>query len=375
MILNQTITERIPKKQLSTLLKVSSALASSLDLPFVLQTAVDSTVEVLDLETGAVYLLEADELFLGATTPALDPELQWLLLHPAQLKEHPHIERAFRLRQPVFIKDATIAELTQAEKAVRDVRHLKSIFIIPLLSEEKAIGALIVGTNTAVRALSADELDLCRVLSYHIALAVTNARLYKSVHKANEELFDAYDATLLGWSLALEMRDQDTKGHTLRVLKNCEVLACEMGIPESDCINIRRGALLHDIGKMSVPDSILRKPGPLTEEEWLIMRKHCEYAYQFLIHIDYLLPALDIPYCHHEKWDGSGYPRGLKGEEIPLFARLFAVADVFDALTSDRPYRKAWKKEDALWYIREQSGRYFDPKIVALFLKKENYDF
>ena len=141
-----------------------------------------------------------------------------------------------------------------------------------------------------------------------------------------------------------------------------------MGLPEQELTQVRRGALLHDIGKMGVPDTILLKPGPLTEEEWVIMRRHPTFAYEMLAPIRYLQPAINIPYCHHEKWDGTGYPRGLKGEQIPLAARLFAVVDVYDALTSDRPYRAAWTPEKAREYIRSESGKQFDPEVVDIFL-------
>lgn len=146
-------------------------------------------------------------------------------------------------------------------------------------------------------------------------------------------------------------------------------LARAAGLSDEQIAHIRRGALLHDIGKLGVPDAILRKPEPLTEDEWAMMRKHPNYAYSMLSPIEYLRPALDIPYCHHERWDGTGYPRGLKGEQIPLSARLFAVADVWDALLSDRPYRPRWRREEALDYIRSQSGKHFDPDVVELFLR------
>jgi putative nucleotidyltransferase with HDIG domain len=165
------------------------------------------------------------------------------------------------------------------------------------------------------------------------------------------------------------MRDHVTDEHTQRVAKLTLALASRMGIPESELRNIRRGALLHDIGKMGIPDAILQKPDVLTDAEWKNMQTHPELAYKFLSHISYLAPALDIPYCHHEKWDGTGYPRKLKEEEIPVAARIFAVVDVYDALTSDRPYRKAWKREAALAYIQEQSGKYFDPDAVRAFLE------
>ena len=367
-MIDRSITQRIPENQLSTLLRVSSALASSLDLGVVLQTAIKSAVEVLGLETGAIYRMEDRWLFLGATTPPLDPELDFLRDHPEALDEHPHLQKALTSKQPVYLVDAETAELSPAEKTIRDARHLKSILYIPLLLEDQAIGAMIVGTTRQVHKFAPYEIDLCRILSYQVTLAVANARLYKSIRQSHLELTRSYDDTLLGWSMILEMRDQDTQGHTQRVTQLTLDLARKMGLPEPELAHIRRGALLHDIGKMSIPDTILKKNGPLTENEWAIMRQHPELAQQFLSQISYLSPALDIPYCHHEKWDGSGYPRGLKGEEIPLAARIFAVADVYDALTARRYYRPAWEKEEALRYIREQSGVHFDPTVVKMFL-------
>jgi putative nucleotidyltransferase with HDIG domain len=182
------------------------------------------------------------------------------------------------------------------------------------------------------------------------------------------DLAKAYDETLVGWSRAMDFRDKETENHTQRVTDLTLQLAQAIGIKMVDLVHVRWGALLHDMGKLAVPDSILFKPDKLTDAEWVIMRKHPEFAYEMLSPVSFLLPALDIPYCHHEKLDGTGYPRGLKGEEIPLAARLFAVVDVWDALSSDRPYRKAWPQEKVLDYIKEQSNTHFDPKIVELFL-------
>jgi HD-GYP domain-containing protein (c-di-GMP phosphodiesterase class II) len=167
----------------------------------------------------------------------------------------------------------------------------------------------------------------------------------------------------------MDLRDRETEGHTQRVTDMTMRLALAMNIDETDIVHIRRGALLHDIGKLGIPDHILLKADALTDEEWLIMRQHPGYAFNMLASVDYLHHALEIPYSHHEKWDGSGYPRGLKALEIPLAARIFAVADVWDAITSDRPYRKGWSKADALKYIQEQSGTDFDPHVVNVFLK------
>jgi len=190
-----------------------------------------------------------------------------------------------------------------------------------------------------------------------------------NLEQAHLQLLAAYDATIEGWSRAMDLRDKETEGHTQRVTVLSENLAKLAGIKEEELIFVRRGALLHDIGKLGVPDAILLKTDKLTDEEWDIMRKHPQYAYDMIYPIEYLRPALDIPFCHHEKWDGSGYPRGLKGEEIPLAARIFAIVDVWDALTSDRPYRPAWNKEKTLKHINEQSGKHFDPHIVELFNK------
>lgn len=186
--------------------------------------------------------------------------------------------------------------------------------------------------------------------------------------QAHEDTIQAYDRTIEGWCKALELRDNVTEGHTQRVTDLTIQIGREMGVKEEDLVHIRRGALMHDIGKMAIPDSILKKSGPLSDDEWKEMRKHPDYAYDMLKRISYLSPSLAIPYCHHEKWDGTGYPRGIKGEQIPLEARIFAIADVWDALTSDRPYRNAMSEEFVLQYIEENKGKHFDPKVVIAFL-------
>ncbi len=205
--------------------------------------------------------------------------------------------------------------------------------------------------------------------SRHALLSVAEDQklAQEALEKSAEELMVAYDATLRGWSTALEMRERETAGHSQRVVHYTLELARALGIDNEEMIHIRRGALLHDIGKMGIPDSILLKPGPLSEDEWMIMRQHPTYAHRLLSSIPYLLPALDIPCYHHERWDGSGYPNGLAGEDIPLTARIFTVVDVWDALSSDRPYRPAWTNEVVLKYIRDQAGKQFDPKVVVAF--------
>ncbi len=189
----------------------------------------------------------------------------------------------------------------------------------------------------------------------------------ENLKRAHIDLQKAYDATLEGWANALELRDSETQGHSLRVTQKTLELARVMGITDGDLDHVRRGALLHDIGKMGIPDAVLQKPGPLTAEEWTVMKRHPEYAYRLLSPIDYLRPALDIPYCHHERWDGTGYPRGLKGEEIPLSARVFAVVDVYDALSTDRPYRPAFTMDKINAHLAESAGSHFDPRVLEAF--------
>jgi len=190
----------------------------------------------------------------------------------------------------------------------------------------------------------------------------------EALHTAHADLQEAYDKTIEGWVLALDLRDRETEGHTQRVTGMTVKLAQLLGLNEEEIVHIRRGALLHDMGKMGIPDEILQKPGPLSDDEWMTMRRHPQYAYQMLSNIKYLKEAIVIPYYHHERWDGSGYPHKLKGDDIPLHARLFAVVDVWDALSSDRPYRKRMPHNEVVEYLRKEAGHLFDPDIIEKFI-------
>jgi len=209
--------------------------------------------------------------------------------------------------------------------------------------------------------------NFLEMLTDQAAIAIDNVSLFESLQQSTMELTMAYDETIEGWSNAMDLRDKETEGHTQRVAALALQLASHAGLGAEEMVHFRRGALLHDIGKIGVPDEILRKPGPLSDEEWAVMRAHPQLAHDMLAPIRYLRSALDIPYCHHENWDGTGYPRGLAGEQIPLAARIFSVADVYDALTSDRPYRMAWSQQQAMDFIKEQAGKKFDPRIVDVF--------
>jgi hypothetical protein len=206
-------------------------------------------------------------------------------------------------------------------------------------------------------------------LAAQAAIALSSVAMLADLERSNAELSLAYEATIEGWARALDLRDHETEGHSRRVTDTTLRLARRLGVPAHELVHVRRGALLHDIGKMGVPDAILLKPAPLTAEEWAVMKQHPGLAYELLAPIEFLRPALAIPDAHHERWDGGGYPRGLRGEEIPLAARIFAVADVFDALTSDRPYADARHREEAIRHIRAESGRQFDPRVVEALLQ------
>ena len=243
-----------------------------------------------------------------------------------------------------------------------------SYICVPLMAKGQVVGVMEIFHRKEFQP-EPDWLDFLTTLAGQAAIAIDNTTLFTSLQRANLELELAYDNTLEGWSRALELRDMETKGHSQRVTEYTIQLAQMMGMNKDEIVQVRRGALLHDIGKMGVPDRILLKPGPLTDDEWEIMKQHPVNAYRLLSPIPFLKSALEIPYYHHERWDGSGYPQGLKGEQIPLAARIFAVVDVWDALSSDRPYRKAWPGEKTIKYLQEEAGILFDPNVVNNFLE------
>lgn len=285
------------------------------------------------------------------------------------------IEKAKRLLPDVILLDIMMPGMTGFEVCERirndpEIAEIPIIVLTALDDRESLLRALKAGADDFVSKpfdryeLRARLLGITRLNRYQ-KLIQERAKL----QEANAQLLDAYEATIEGWSHAMDLRDRETEGHSRRVAELTVQLAQNLGMDDKQIMHLRRGALLHDMGKIGIPDTILHKPTPLTDEEWSIMRQHPKHAYDMLYRVEYLRPALDIPYCHHEKWDGTGYPRGLKGEEIPMPARLFAIVDVWDALTSNRPYRPAWSEAETLMYIREQSGEHFDPQVVDLFFR------
>ena len=353
-------------QQIQALRAVDQAINSSLDLRLALNVLLEHVTLRLEVDAAAVFLM--------------DPHLKELKYASGRGFQTRKVEQLrLRLGESCAGKAAlerrtfTVIGLEEApDQKCADLLKAEGMFTcicMPLVSKGEVKGVLEVFLKEARRP-DEEWLDFLETLAGQASLAIDNASLFEEVQKAHQELSLAYDVTIEGWSRALELRDRETEGHTRRVTEMTLELSRIMQIHESWLPHIRRGALLHDIGKMGISDAILLKPGKLNDEEWAIMQQHPYLALEMLSPIEYLRPALNIPYCHHEKWDGTGYPRGLKGEEIPLEARIFAVVDVFDALTSDRPYRAAWSRAEALRYIREQSGSHFDPRVVELFLQE-----
>jgi putative nucleotidyltransferase with HDIG domain len=280
------------------------------------------------------------------------------------------VQRVAMTGIPLLITNAQEDPRFDQQKSVHE-HNLRSILCAPLKLKEEIIGVIFVDNRVYSGLFEESDLEILSAFADQAAVAIDNARMFDKLQKANTELLDAYDATLKGWALTLELRDKETQGHTQRVTALMEALAKKMGINGKELENIRRGSLLHDIGKMAIPDYVLLKQGDLTLTERKFMELHPDFAKDMLEKIEFLHPAIDIPYCHHEKWDGSGYPRNLRGEEIPFAARLFAVIDVWDALTSERPYRKPLHPDEVRKHILAQAGKHFDPKVVKAFLELE----
>lgn len=352
--------------RLAALRKIDQAIADSMDISLVLNVVLDQAISQLGMDAAVILLCDPEAQVLkyangrGFRTEALQrthlPLGEGYAGRVALGRQIVHISE-LQTRRTDFLRSPTFSQ-----------EGFVSYFGVPLIAKGEIKGVLEIFHRTPFEA-ETEWLNFLEMLAGQAAIAIDNATLFKGLQLSNIELAMAYDATIEGWSQAMDLRDKETEGHTQRVAKLTLQLARAMGMSEEQIIHVRRGALLHDMGKLGVPDEILFKLGKLTDEEWVIMRQHPQFAFDMLSSIEYIRPALDIPYCHHEKWDGSGYPRGLRGEQIPLAARIFAVVDVYDALTSDRPYRAAWSKEKTLEHIRSLSGTHFEPKAVELFFK------
>jgi PAS domain S-box-containing protein/putative nucleotidyltransferase with HDIG domain len=276
------------------------------------------------------------------------------------------VNHVFQTSQPLYISDLRQDPHPGAQTLHR-AAGFNTCAVLPLLARGQSKGVLQFFLRQ-VHALDNDWQTFLQSLALQTAIGIDHVEMLENLKRTNRELASAYDETIKGWAQALELRDKETRGHAERVTDLTVRLASAMGMTGESLDHIRRGAFLHDIGKMAIPDSILGKTGPLTNDDWITMRQHPTIGYRMLSNIEYLKPALDVVYCHHEKWDGTGYPRALKGDEIPLSARIFAVVDVWDALTNNRPYRLAWPDAEVVNYLQKESGRQFDPRIVSVFL-------
>lgn len=372
-ILKQGMTKYfdIHQRQVGALVGIGSAINSSLGLKQVLEEVMDTLIALMGAERGFLMLRESD----GGMQVRIARGIDHVDLN----------EDAFAISKTIVnrvVKSGEAILTTNAQDDPRFVEQLSvaafrllSILCVPLKLKDDLIGVIYVDNRVHSGIFQDDDLTLISAFANQAAVAIHNARLFDDLQAsnaeleiANAELQIAYGATLEGWVRALDLRDKETEGHTKRVTALTQRLAKSMGVDDEALVHITRGALLHDIGKMAIPDGILLKPSALTDEERKLIQQHPIFAFEMLKPIKFLHPALDIPYCHHEKWDGSGYPRGLKGEEIPFAARIFCVVDVWDALVSDRPYRMGVAPAEVRNNIHEGSGSHFDPRVVKAFM-------
>ncbi|MDI6697079.1 MAG: GAF domain-containing protein [Anaerolineales bacterium] len=352
-------------EQLNALQTVDRAISSSLDVHFSLDILLKQTITQLKVDAAGVLLYNPLTLALEYASGRGFRTREY---EQSRLPMGKGLAGRAAFEQRMMLVPDLATNQTFLRRDFLEKEGFVSYAVAPLLAKGAVKGVLEIFHRSRLN-FDLDWQKFMEGLALQAAIAIDNGQMFEGLQRTNLELSLAYDAAIEGWVRALDLRDRETENHTQRVTELAVTLARALGFNEQQMVHLRRGAILHDIGKMGIPDNILQKPGPLSAEEWEIMRRHPQFAYEMLSPIRYLRPALDIPYCHHERWDGSGYPQGLKGEEIPLAARLFAVVDVFDALTSNRPYRPAWPRAGAIAYLRQQAGKLFDPQIVAAFLK------
>ncbi|TAN39560.1 MAG: PAS domain S-box protein [Nitrospirae bacterium] len=357
---------RLHMQHLTTLREIDTVILSSLDLKVILNVLLNHLVSQLNVDAAAIMLLNPHTLTLeyaegrGFRSPNF---------RKAQMRLGEGLAGRVALeRRLIALPDFSNGGPAPLNSPHLEQEGLASYFGLPLIAKGQVKGTLELFTRSKIEP-GTEWLEFLEALAAQAAIAIDNATMFHDLQRSNVELSLAYDTTLDGWSRALDLRDKETEGHSRRVTEITLVIAKAMGISEAEMVHMQRGALLHDIGKLGIPDRILHKPGPLTPEEWEIMKLHPAHAYDMLSPINFLRPAIDIPYCHHEKWDGSGYPRGLQEEKIPLPARIFAIADIWDALCSVRPYRDAFDKGKALKHMRGLESSHLDPAVLKVFLE------
>ena len=349
---------------LAALREIDLAISSSLDVRLTLNILLERLIAQLNVDAADVLLLNPHsrcfeyKAGLGFQTTAL---------RYTQLRfGDGYAGKAAQERRIIHLADLSEQKDAFSRSPMMREERFRDYCAVPMVAKGRVLGVIEIFRRSPL-GREPDWLEFLDMLSTQAAIAVDNASLFDDLERSNIELRLAYDATIEGWSRALDFRDQETEGHSKRVTDMTVSLAYEIGFKGDDLIHVRRGALLHDIGKLGVPDSILLKPDKLTEEEWGVMKRHPEIAHELISPVKFLRPALPIPYSHHERWDGSGYPKGLRKEQIPLEARIFSVVDVWDALTSVRPYRPAWPEDQAAEYIRSNAESHFDPAVVEAF--------
>ncbi len=344
------------------LLVIAQDMMSTLDLNTLLNKITAASSELTNAQAASILLFDPiqQELFFRASTHLKAPLLDDLRV-PLDGSIAGDIIKSGK---PMVIQDAQSDVRHHKGTGITSAFITENLLAVPMFVKGQTMGVL-EALNKIDGEFAESDQELLLALGAQAAVALENAQLFDALQKS-------YESILEGWAKALELRDYETQGHTLRVTELTLRIAREMGLKGNDLVIIRRGAILHDIGKIAIPDQILLKPGKLTSEEREIMTRHPTYAKEMIEKIVFLHPVIDIPYYHHEQWDGSGYPKGLKGEEIPLNARIFAIADFWDALTTNRPYRKALPGEEVKAMIAERSSTHFDPDIVEVFLKLMN---
>jgi HD-GYP domain-containing protein (c-di-GMP phosphodiesterase class II) len=353
-------------RQLSALQSIDATITASFDLSVTLSVILRQVINQLGVDAADVLLLNQNTHMLefAAGLGFRSSRLE----HTALMVGQGYAGQAALKRTMIGVPDLNHQQA--------DLLHLPSFiqeeftfyYAVPLIAKGQVTGVLEVYRRQTLKP-GEDWLEFLTTLAGQAAIAIDSAALFQDLQKTNAELVLAYDAAIEGWSHVLELTGRETKDHIARVVRSTLDLARILGINDRELVHIRRGAFLHDIGEVGISEDILQKPGPLTEVERITVQQHPLIAYQLLAPVSYLATALDIPHYHHERWDGSGYPEGLQREHIPTAARIFAVADVYDAFTSPRPYRPARSHREALEYIRTQSHKHFDPEVVNAFLQ------
>jgi response regulator RpfG family c-di-GMP phosphodiesterase len=351
---------------LSSLRSIDQAINNSLDLNLALTVLVDRAVSGLMVDAVSILRFNAVNHMLEH---AAGSGYRARLVNGLSMRiGEPYAGLAMYERRRVQFPAAGLPPPSENTARLMAEEGFVCGVCAPLITKGEVKGVMQVFGRTMLR-IDADWLSFLDMLASQGANAIESAELFNALQRSNQNLKQTHDSMLESWVRAMEMRDRDPVRHNRSVTRLTLELAERMRIDPDQLNAIRRGSMLHDIGKLGIPDAVLFKPGPLSEDEWDVVRRHPRMALDILAPIPSLDDATDIPYAHHERWDGSGYPRGLKGERIPLAARLFAVVDVWDSMTSEKPYHPTRSKEDALGYIREQSGKHFDPRVVDTFLE------